>query len=163
LGIEAHTVCSLVTAPMTEVIGIYGLSTDAMQPHSNCLMVSRSHVPSFTRWPSHRNLLLRVQVQSLIDLPESILLLVAKIRQKCIALLGYIGIPWSESNRHGLYPAFEKTGISPAFVLNELHFQHIFQILQEQVDVLMGHVSHQNQPQSSFWLTGHGDVPVAFH
>ena len=25
-----------VTAPMTEVIGIYGLSTDAMQPHSNC-------------------------------------------------------------------------------------------------------------------------------
>jgi len=106
-----------VTAPMTEVIGIYGLSTDAMQPHSNCLMVSRSHVPSFTRWPSHRNLLLRVQVQSLIDLPESILLLVAKIRQKCIALLGYIGIPWSESNRHGLYHANELAGISPAFVL----------------------------------------------
>jgi hypothetical protein len=95
---------ALVTAPMTEVIGIYGLSTDAMQPHSNCLMVSQSYVPSFTQWSTHCNLLLRVQVQSLTGLPESLPLLIAKIRQKCIDWIGYISMSRSESNRNGCIP-----------------------------------------------------------
>jgi hypothetical protein len=47
-AINERKVFRFMTAPMTEVIGIYGLSTDAMQPHSNCLMVSQPNDPSFT-------------------------------------------------------------------------------------------------------------------
>ena len=83
-------------------------------------MVSQFYVPSFTQWPTHCNLLLRVQVQSLTGLPESLPLLVAKIRQKCIDWIGYISMSRSESNRNGLYPAFEKAGINPDFGLKHL-------------------------------------------
>ena len=112
---------SLVTAPATKVAGIYGLSTNAMPPQGDCFMASmccdciatpvnfakltRLAVPDFTHRTSLYNQLSGVLRSSLTDLPESILLLVARVRQKCIALLGYIGIPWSESNRQRLYPA----------------------------------------------------------
>ena len=105
-----------MTAPATEVAGIYGLSTDAMQPQSNCLRVSQSNSPSFTSWLSHGNHLLRVLVQSLTELLESILLLVAKARQFAIDDIAiYMLCMRSESNRYGLYPAIEMAGISPDF------------------------------------------------
>jgi hypothetical protein len=106
-----------VTAPATEVAGIYGLSTNAMPPQGNCFMASMLAVPDFTYRTSLYNLISGVLRSSLAGLPESILLLVAKARQYIVDLMGDIVMPERESNRYGLYPAFSKAGISPDFVL----------------------------------------------
>lgn len=40
---------------------------------------------------------------------------------------------------------------------------YLFQVLQEEVDVLVGHVPHENQAQRTVRLAGHGYVPVPPH
>ncbi len=107
----------MVTAPATEVAGIYGPSTNAMPPQGDYFMASTLAVPDFTWQTSCHNQLSGVLRSSLADLPESILLLVAKARQRYIDIMIYKRNPWRENNRYGLYPAFEKAEISPDFVL----------------------------------------------
>jgi hypothetical protein len=124
----------LVTAPATEVAGIHGLSTNAMPPQGDCFMASmccdyiatpvnsleltRLAVPDFTYRTSLYNRVSGVLRSSLIDPLESILLLVAKIRQIVLGnFMIYRLCTQSESDRYGLYPAIEMAGISPAFVL----------------------------------------------
>jgi hypothetical protein len=107
-----------VTAPATEVAGIYGLSTNAMPPQGECFMASMLAVPDFTYRTSLYNQLSGVLRSSLTGLPEFILLLVAKARQIAIGnLVIYRLCMQGKSNQYGLYPSFEKEGISPVFIL----------------------------------------------
>jgi hypothetical protein len=108
-----------VTAPLNKFGGIYGLSTNAMPPQGDCFMASMLTVPDFTHRTSLYNLIPGVLRSSLADLPESILLLVAKARQYIVDLMSDIVMLWRESNRYGMYPANELAGISPAFVLKD--------------------------------------------
>jgi hypothetical protein len=96
-----------VTAPATEVAGIYGPLTNAMPPQGDYFMTSTLAVPDFTWQTSCHNQLPGVLRSSLADLPEFILLLVAKARQRCIDIMIYKRNQRREYNRYGLYPAFE--------------------------------------------------------
>ena len=58
---------AFVTAPATEVAGIYGLSTNAMPPQGDCFMASTLAVPDFTYRTSLYNLLSGVLRSSPID------------------------------------------------------------------------------------------------
>ena len=70
-----------VTAPATEVAGIYGLSTNAMPPQGDCFMASTLAVPDFTWQTSCHNLISGVLRSSPIDPLEALPLLAAEIRQ----------------------------------------------------------------------------------
>ncbi len=76
-----------MTAPTTEVVGIYGISTNAVPPQGDYFMASMLTVPDFTHRTSICNLISGVLRSSLTDLPESILLLVARARQVVIGNL----------------------------------------------------------------------------
>jgi len=60
---EAHN----VTAPATEVAGIYGLSTNAMPPQGDHFMASMITVPDFTYRTSLYNLISGVLRSSMAD------------------------------------------------------------------------------------------------
>jgi len=68
---SGRSIRAVVTAPATEVAGIYGLSTNAMPPQGDCFMASTLAVPDFTYRTSLHNLISGVLRSSLADLPDS--------------------------------------------------------------------------------------------
>ena len=71
VNFSGRSIRAVVTAPATEVAGIYGLSTNAMPPQGDCFMASTLAVPDFTYRTSLHNLISGVLRSSLADLPDS--------------------------------------------------------------------------------------------